>query len=149
LDGRPSREFQVLLVLLHHYDVTVKLEKISWAPYPVLVILQLGSKVHKAFGKLLSFREVSKVKFYVQTIMMSAWDTKLLITVLWKHKPCLFSSHFFFMLLIMPSMKTTLLEEFCLQMLSVVSLYNWLWLRNLKQKSIPTTDSLLVCSLEE
>jgi hypothetical protein len=26
LDGRPSREFQVLLVLLHHYDVTVKPE---------------------------------------------------------------------------------------------------------------------------
>ncbi len=28
LDGRPSKEFQVLLVLLHHYDITVKLEKI-------------------------------------------------------------------------------------------------------------------------
>jgi hypothetical protein len=32
-------------------------------------------------------------------------------TVLWKHKLSLFSSRAFFMLLIMPSMKTTLLEE--------------------------------------
>jgi hypothetical protein len=39
----------------------------------VLVIRRLGSKVHKAFGKLLSLREVWKVKFHVQTILMSAW----------------------------------------------------------------------------
>ena len=52
----------------------------------MLVILRLGSKVHKALGKLLSLREVWKVKFHVQTILMSAWGTKPLITVLWKHK---------------------------------------------------------------
>ncbi len=62
-------------------------------------------------------REVWKVKFNVQTILMSAWGTRLLITVLWKHKSCLFSFHFSFVLLIMPSMKTTLLKEFYLQML--------------------------------
>jgi len=42
----------------------------------------------------------------------------------------LFSFHFFFMLL-MISMKT-MFEEFCIQMLSVVSLYYLLWLRILK-----------------
>jgi hypothetical protein len=39
LNGRTSQEFQVLLVLLHHHGVTIKLEIISWAPWPVLVIL--------------------------------------------------------------------------------------------------------------
>ncbi len=45
-----------------HYYITAKLEKISWAPWPVLVILWLGSKVHKALTKLLLLRGVWKVK---------------------------------------------------------------------------------------
>jgi hypothetical protein len=52
---------------------------ISWAPWPVLVILRLGSKVNKAFGKLLSLREVWKVKFRVQTILMSAWAPSFIV----------------------------------------------------------------------
>jgi hypothetical protein len=82
-----------------------------------------GSKVNKGFGKILSSREVWKIEFYVQTILMSVWGTKPLITVLWKHKSCLFSSHIFFMLLMMPSKRTTLLEEFCFQMSLVICLY--------------------------
>ncbi len=60
--GDPSKELQVLHVMLHHYDVTIKPEKISLAPWRVLVIPCLGSKGHKTLGKLLSLREVWKVK---------------------------------------------------------------------------------------
>ncbi len=99
------------------------------------------------FGKLLSLREVWMVNFCVQTILMSVWSTKPLATVLWKHKSCLFSSHFFFMLLIMPSLKTALLEEYHLQILSIVSLCHHLWLRSLKQICILRLYFLLCATL--
>ncbi len=52
---------------------------ISWATWPVIIILQLGSQVHKAFGMFLSFREVWKVLLRVQTSLMSAWVNRPLI----------------------------------------------------------------------
>jgi len=93
------------------------------------------------------FWTVWKVKFHVQTILMSVRSNKPLLGVLWKHNLCLFFSHFFFMLLIMCSMKTAMLKEFCLQMSSVISLYCWLWSKSLKLKFIATTDYLLIFSL--
>jgi hypothetical protein len=59
-----------------------KAGKISLAPWPVLVILRLGSKVHKALGKLLSLREVWKVKFSIETILTGQVFTKLLANFL-------------------------------------------------------------------
>ncbi len=44
-------------------------------------------------------------KHIKQTILMSVWISKPLITVLWKHKSCICYFHFF-----MPAMKITLLE---------------------------------------